>query len=186
MFDLIKTIIAGIWVERRYRYIIIFLLACSAYRFYNWAVVLFDYEMHPVVFKQINDDGSLQFTFAKKYNQTIYPQNLQLPTRHGVRNENYDVKAVRDSKACEAEFFKIYSSAVMALVRSAVGDKFAIHFEKKFPKNVGEIFYIDKNGVEKNIYQALYSQGMVFDKTKDVNYCEEVMKISGKSLKVKR
>ena len=180
MLDLIKTFIAGIWMEKRYRYIVIFLMICSLYRFYNWAVVLFNYEMHPVTFKGINDNGSLRFTFAKKYDQTIYPKNLQLPTRYGVRNKNYDIKAIRDSKACEAEFFKIYSNAVDALVRSAVGEKFAIDFEKKFPKNVGEIFYIDKNGQEKSIYQALYSQGMIFDKTKDVNYCEEIMNIGGK------
>ena len=186
MLDLIKTIIAGIWVEKRYRYIVIFLMICSGYRFYNWMVVRLDYEMYPVAFKSINNDGSLRFTFAKKYDQTIYPKNLQLPTKYGVRNKNYDVSTIRDSKACEAEFFKIYSNAVSALVRSAVGDKLAIHFDKKFPKNVGEIIYIDKNGVEKSIYQTLYSQGIVFDKTKDVNYCEEVMKMSGKLPKGKK
>ena len=185
MLDLIKTFIAGIWIEKRYRYVVIFLMICSLYRFYHWMIVLLNYEMHPVIFKGIQDDGGLRFTFAKKYDQTIYPQNWQLPKRHGVRNKNYDVKAIRDSKVCEVEFFKIYSNAVSALVRSAVGDKFAIHFDKKFPKNVGEIFYIDKNGIEKSIYRTLYVQGMIFDKVKDVNYCEEIMKIGGKMPKLK-
>jgi len=176
MIDLIKTFILGIWIEKKYRYLFLFILFTMLYRFAKWLAVIVAFEMTPVKFISINNDGSLNFVYLKKYEQTIYPNGYQMPTKNGKKNENYDVKGVIDTKQCEKDFFKIYETAVLKIINSSTENKFIIHFDKKFPKNIGEISYFDNNDNEKYIYETLHKQGFIFDIDKDINYCNEVKK----------
>ena len=175
MFDLIKTFIIGIWIEKKYRYFFIFITITIIYRIVKWSIVFFTFVMTPVTFISINNDGSLNFLFLKKYTQTIYPKNYQLPTKHGKRNKNYDTH-LYDSKKCEQEFFKIYENAVQHLINSSAEKKFIIYFDKKVPHKIGDISYYNNLDLEVFIYERLYDQGFIFDKLSDVNYCEELKK----------
>ena len=177
MLDLIKTFFLGIWVEKKFRYLFLFLIICSFYRFIKWFSVLIIYTMAPVSFSQVNDDGSLSFVFLKKFDQKIYPKNYQMPTKNGHKNKNYDIKDVINTKKCEQDFFKQYKNAVEYIIKSSVDNKFIIYFDEKFPTKIGEIGYYDSADVEQFVYEKLYKQGFIFDKKKDINYCEEYKKI---------
>lgn len=177
MLDLIKTFIYGIWIEKKYRYLFIFIVITLVYKMAKWMAVFWLFEMSPVVFNQINNDGSLSFQFAKKYEQSIYPKDYQLPTKAGKKNKNYDIKKVVNTKKCEAEYFaKIYIPAVNSLIKSSADSKFLIYFYKKIPKKVGDVSYFNNTDKEKYIYETLYKQGIIFHKLKDVNYCEIMKK----------
>ena len=54
MFDIIKTFILGILVDRRYRFIFIFIAISLIYRFFLWSVVAVRYELSPVYFVGVN------------------------------------------------------------------------------------------------------------------------------------
>ena len=174
MIDLIKTFILGIWIEKRYRYIFLFLTIAILYRILKWIMVLTTFTMSPVSFISINNDGSLKFVFLKKYIQNIYPNNYQLPVKNGRKNKNYEVKNIYNTKECEKEFFKIYQDAISRLINSSVDKKFIIHFDKKFPTKIGDISYFNNLNNEVFIYETLYNQGFIFDKKKDINYCLEI------------
>ena len=90
MLDLIKTFILGIWIEKKYRYFFLFILITLIYRFTMWFLSITPSELAPVNFMSLNSDGSLTFIYRDKYEQTIYPQNYQLPRRYGHKNKNYD------------------------------------------------------------------------------------------------
>jgi len=112
------------------------------------------------------------FNFARKYDQVVYPKDFQLPTRYGKRNKKFDLRGFRESKDCEKEFFKIYERAVDALIRSSANKKFVIDFESKFPKNIGEVSYLDGSGNNVDIYETLYRQEMIFKADKEIDYCK--------------
>ena len=176
MLDLIKTLILGILIDRKYRYIFLFIFVTLIYRFMLWVAVLSIYEMSPVEFVKINDNGSLTFIYAKKYKETIY-SNYQIPTKTGHRNKKYDVKNVKDTKQCESDFFKLYKRAINDLLKSSGDKKFILKIEKKFPVNIGEIIFFNKENVEKPIFKSLYEQGFIFDKSQEVDYCKELKRL---------
>ena len=178
MLDLIKTFILGIWIEKKYRYLFIFIVFTLAYRFTVWVISLSIYEMAPVDFVSINKNGSITFIYEKKYEQTIYPYNMKLPTKSGHKNKHYDIKNVKDTKQCEQDFFKLYVKALNDLLKSSADGKYIIRFVKKFPKNIGEISYFDTDNIEKEVFKTLYNQGFIFDTSDDVDYCEELKKIT--------
>ncbi len=182
MFDLVKTFIFGIFFEKKYRYIFLFILITLIYRFILWLLVLFMYEMSPVDFVKLNNDGSLTFVYAKKYEETIYPYNFQLPTKSGRKNKKYDVKDIKNTKHCERDFFVLYKKAVSDLLKSSEDGKYILKFEKKFLKNYGEISYYDSEKKERSVFKTLREQGFIFDKNEDIDYCKE-LKIKLKNTK---
>lgn len=176
MLDLIKTLILGILIDKKYRYIFLFILITLIYRFMLWIAVLSIYKMSPVEFIKINDNGSLTFIYAKKYEETMY-SNYQIPTKTGRKNKKYDVKNVKNTKQCESDFFKLYERAVNNLLKSSKDKKFILIIEKKFPVNIGEITFFDKENIEKPIFKTLYEQGFIFDKSQEVDYCKELKRL---------
>ena len=178
MFDLIKTFILGIWEDKKARYLAIFFVICGLYRFIKWTIVFTSYQITPVSFVSVQDDGALVFNFVRKYEQVIYPKDFQLPTRYGRRNKKFDLKGFRESKTCEKEFFKIYERAVDSLIRSSANKLFVLDFERKFPKNIGEASYLDVNGNNTNIYETLYKQGMIFDAGIEVDFCKVLQNLN--------
>ena len=91
MFDLIKTFILGIWIEKKYRYLFLFILFTLFYRFLMWIISISTYEMAPVDFIKINNNGSLTFIYNKRYEQVIYPNGFKTPTKSGHKNKKYDI-----------------------------------------------------------------------------------------------
>ena len=79
MFDIIKTFILGILVDKRYRFIFIFIAISLIYRFFLWSVVVVRYELSPVYFVGVNKNGSLQFRFGRNY-QDMYTKEYELPS----------------------------------------------------------------------------------------------------------
>ena len=57
MFDIIKTFILGILVDKRYRFIFIFIAISLVYRFILWSIVAINYELSPVYFVGVNKNG---------------------------------------------------------------------------------------------------------------------------------
>ena len=100
MFDLIKTFILGIWIEKKYRYLFLFILFTLFYRFLMWVISVSTYEMAPVDFIKINNNRNLTFIYNKRYKQTIYPNSFKIPTKSGHKNKTYDVEKVKDTKQC--------------------------------------------------------------------------------------
>ena len=176
MLDFIKTLILGIWIDKKYRYIFLFILVTLIYRFMLWVAVLSIYEMSPVEFVKINDNGSLTFIYAKKNKETIRPDEYQLPTKNGHKNKKYDIKNVKDTKQCESDFFELYKHAVNNLLRSSEDKKFILKIKRKFPINIGEVTYFDRENIEKPIFKTLYEQGFIFDKSREIDYCKELKK----------
>ena len=174
MFDLIKTFVLGIWVEKKYRYIFIFISITIIYRFALWCIVMTSYELSPVEFVNINDNGSITFVYSKKYNETIYPYEFQLPTKYGHKNKKYDIDGVKNTRSCEREFFLLYKRAVNDLIKSSEDGKYILKFKKKILKNYGEISYYDRNKNEKYVFKTLYEQGFIFNKHEDIDYCEKL------------
>ncbi len=179
MIDLIKTFILALFVDKKYRYLLLFIIIASVYRFLKWLSVMTLFTMPNTDFRQVNNDGSLSFNFIK-YEQKIYPKNYQLPTKRGKRNKKFDIKDIKNTKLCEQKFFEIYVSAVNDLVRSSRNKKFILHFDSKIPVSIGDISYFDSNQNEKYIYSSLREQGAIFDKKDDIDYCEELKRISKK------
>ena len=175
MLDLIKTFILGILIDKKIRYIFIFIFLSFLYRFIKWLLVVSLYEMSPVSFSKVNNDGSLSFIFLKRYEQTIYPEKYQLPTRYGKRVKEFDVKMPYKTKDCEANFFKIYENLVVNFFRNNK-DVFTIDFVSKFPRNIGDISYDDgKHNIVK-IYEKLKKEGVIFNRNEKINYCDELKK----------
>ena len=174
MFDLIKTFILGIWIEKKYRYIFIFIFITIVYRFMMWFSILMMYEISPVNFVKLNNNGSLTFVYANRYKQTIYPYAYQLPTKHGHKNKVFDVKNVKNTKQCEKDFFLLYKQALEKLLQSSEDGKFILKFQRKFPYNLGEITYYNREGIENNVFQTLYKQGFVFDRKDNIDFCQEL------------
>ena len=178
MLDLIKTFILGIWIEKKYRYFFLFIFITLIYRLYSWVSVIMLQEISPVEFVKIEKDGALTFVYKKKYEQTIYPNDFQLPSKNGHKNPNYDVKDIKDTKKCEKDFFVLYQKATMDILKSSADNKYIIKFGNKFPKKIGEITYYDSDNIETSVFQKLYHQGFIFNQEKDVDYCEELKKIT--------
>ena len=183
MFDLIKTFILGIWIEKKYRYLFLFILFTLFYRFLMWIISISTYEMAPVDFIKINNNGSLTFIYNKRYEQVIYPNGFQIPTKSGHRNKTYDIKNVKNTKQCERDFFTLYKKALNDLLNSSADGKYILRFKTKFPKNTGEITYFDKDNIEKPIFDTLYKQGFIFNKTDNIDYCEKLKIILNNKIK---
>ena len=177
MIDLIKTFILGLFIDKKYRYLLLFIIIASVYRFLRWLSVIALFTITNADFKQINNDGSLSFNFIK-YEQKIYPKKYQLPTKNGKKNKNFDMQNIKDTKSCEQKFFNIYVRAVNDLIGSSKNKKFILHFDSKIPINIGDISYFDANQNEKYIYDSLKEQGMIFDREDEIDYCEELKKVS--------
>ena len=71
MLDLIKTFVATIFFDKRYRYIFIFIIITLLYRFCQWLIIITQNPLMPVKFIQINRDGSIQMSIAR------FTQNME-------------------------------------------------------------------------------------------------------------
>ena len=176
MFDLIKTFILGIWIEKKYRYFFIFIIITLIYRFFFFFSIVRLQEISTVDFVGIKNDGGIMFIYHKKYDITMYPNDFQLPVRSGRKNKNYDVNGVKNTKQCERDFFILYQKALHDILQSSADKKYILKFYRKFPKKIGEIIYYDKNDIIMPVFNTLYKQGFIFLKTKDIDYCNELRK----------
>ena len=159
MFDLIKTFIANIFVDKRYRVVFVLIAITLFYRFTKWVIVWSQYTMMPVKFVKINDNGSLTFIYASQ-GQKIYSSVYKLP-RKTLFNK------------CERKYFEeVYRKYVDVIVKSAYKGEFMIKFEKKGFKKYGKIYY-DNGGSdeEREIFTFLNQQEVIFDKKQKVDYC---------------
>ena len=139
--------------------------------------------MAPVDFIKINNNGSLTFIYNKRYEQTIYPDGFKTPTKSGHKNKKYDIKNVKDTKQCESDFFTLYKKALNDLLNSSPDSKYILRYKTKFPSGKGEITYFDRDNIEKPIFDTLYKQGFIFNKTDNIDYCEKLKIILNKKIK---
>ena len=162
MFDIIKTFIAGLLVDKRYRFIFIFIAVSLAYRFLLWTVVAVRDELSPVYFVGVNKNGSLQFRFGRNY-QNMYSNEYELPSNSFF------------SSRCEKDYYDmVYLKSVDALVRSANHKEFMITFTSKFPRKLGKVYYeFSGNKQVREVFETLYSNGTIFKKEpkKKPDYC---------------
>ena len=123
MFDLIKTFVANIFIDKKYRVVFALIVITLFYRFTKWAIIQSQYIMMPVRFVKINNSGSLSFIYASQ-EQKIYSSLYRLP-RKTLFNK------------CERKYFeKVYKKYIDVIVKSAYKGEFMIKFEKKGFKNL--------------------------------------------------
>ena len=162
MFDIIKTFILGILVDKRYRFIFIFIAISLIYRFFLWSVVVVRYELSPVYFVGVNKNGSLQFRFGRNH-QDIYTNDYELPSNGFFSGQ------------CEKDYYNmVYTQSVNSLIRSANHKEFMIKFASKFPRNIGKIYYeFSGNKEVREVFETLFNNGIIFkkEKNKKPDYC---------------
>ena len=66
MFDLIKTFIEGLWIDKKYRYIFLFILITLCYRCVKTSVIYTQEEITPVKFVKMNSDASMELVYLSK------------------------------------------------------------------------------------------------------------------------
>lgn len=159
MLDLIKTFVLNILIDKRYRYVFIFITITLCYRCSKWLYVIQQNPLMPVKFVRINKDGSLSFRIGHFY-QDMYSKEYQLPSL-----KSFDM--------CEKEYYnKIYTKYIKSLIQSANKNQFMIKFDKKIPKKVGKIFY-DYAGLdeEREVFENLHKNNIIFEIDKEIDYC---------------
>lgn len=159
MIDLIKTFVATIFFDKRYRYIFIFIIITLLYRFCQWLIIITQNPLMPVKFIQINRDGSIQMSIAR-FTQNIYSNKYKLPSKISFDK-------------CEREYYeKIYKKYALSAIKSANKGQFMIKFSSRFYRKYGQIFYdyAGKNE-EKELFEMLYKNKIIFNKEDDIHYC---------------
>ena len=163
MWELIKIFIANLFVEKKYRYIFIFITISLAYRTFKWAYVFSKYTQYPVKFVRVNNNGTLQLKFVG-YEQNIYPTDYQLPSFYSIDH-------------CERDYFQhVYVEALKPFIDDKHGQRFAIEFTSKFIRKKGEVYLETQSKRVKPIYQSLFAQEIIFPKNEEVDYCQQMRK----------
>ena len=159
MWDIIKTMLASLWVKKSYRPILIFMLVCFSYRIFKDIVVFSQYEMMPATFVKMNTDGSLRFLYMKN-EQDITSAEYQIPT-------------LRTTNKCEREFFRtIYEPMVIREIKMSKDKKFILNFKNKFWNPSGEVSFYDGYGKEKKLFEYLFENEILIKKgDKERDYC---------------
>lgn len=168
MFDIIKTFILGILIDKRYRFVFFFIFISLAYRFCLWFIVAIKYELAPVKFVGVNDNGSLQFRFGRSY-KDIYTAEYELPSNGLFTDE------------CEKKYYNmVYVQDVGSLIRSANHGEFMIALQHKVPRNIGKVYYeYTANNEVREVFDTLYSNGVIFRKKENgqkPDYCFQLRK----------
>ena len=167
MFDIIKTFILGILVDKRYRFIFIFIAISLVYRFILWSIVAINYELSPVYFVGVNKNGSLRLHFGRSYHD-VYTDEYYLPSSGFFKSQ------------CEKDYYNmVYLQNVDSLICSANHKEFMIKFTSKFPRNIGKIYYeFSGNKKVREVFETLFENGVIFKKEDNVkpNYCVQLRK----------
>ena len=161
MWDLIKTFIEGIWIERKYRYIFLFILLTLSYRCMKSNIIYTQEEIMPLKFVELQDNGKIVFTYLSK-DFKLYP------------SKKYIIPDVNSKDECERNFYNDYFLIdINALIRSATEQTFIVRLESKMPFFVGEVYFYNENDDKIALFETLYDKGDVFNEfDRPIDYCK--------------
>ena len=162
MFDLIKTFIEGLWIDKKYRYIFLFILITLCYRCVKTSVIYTQEEITPVKFVKMNSDASMELVYLSK-DFTLHPSKM-----YTIPNKN-------SKDECERNFYNEYFLVdIQSLIRSASDNTFIVRFERHFPFFAGDIYYYNDKDDRKGIFDELHIKGDIFDELeKPIDFCKK-------------
>lgn len=175
MLDLLKTFLESIWIDKKYRWIFIFILLTISYSCLKSNFLYTQEEIMPVKLIKLNDNSTLELQYLSN-NFTLHPDKKYILPKKKSKNE------------CERNFYEQYFLVNMqAMLNSPEDKKFIVRINKKFPFIVGEISFYDRNDNRIEIFDTLYRQGDIFDEIDmPIDFCKVYYKRkdnNGKKLK---
>ena len=175
MLDLLKTFLESIWIDKKYRWIFIFILLTISYSCLKSNFIYTQEEIMPVKLIKLNDNSTLELQYLSN-NFTLHPDKKYIFPKKKSKNE------------CERNFYEQYFLVNMqAMLNSPEDKKFIVRINKKFPFIVGEISFYDRNDNRIEIFDTLYRQGDIFDEIDmPIDFCKVYYKRkdnNGKKLK---
>ena len=165
MLDLLKTFLESIWIDKKYRWIFIFVCITILYRCTKSYTIYSQEEIMPIKQVKLNDNGTIDFVYLSN-NFTLHPSKKYILPKKKSKNE------------CERKLYEEFFEINMnALLKSPEDGNFIIRIDKKIPHLTGEIYFYNQNDDKIAIYETLYNQGDIFDEIDmPIDFCKTYYK----------